>query len=671
MRRNLIVQKYIAILSLVLISTVVLGLGRVWVATANGGPHGDYLALTDDCAGCHRVHTAPGARLLFAQTNALCFTCHDGSGASLPPIVSTHANTDSAGRVEGLFALECIQCHNPHGNNNNLYCIRDDVYVQTATVTSGPVIFTATTGANSYDDGVSIASSRICVSCHSNGANSGFPMTNHVGGANHLGGYDFTGLDCLVCHPHSPDADIFTNDGFMATGGSCTACHSVPIGTRRQIVAAGGDFALASHHVNGAVQDSDCVACHDVTNHMDGDVELYNAEDPATIITLLADPGADPVEAAKLEPFCLDCHDVGGADGAGGPAEPFSDGLMPPEIEAAWTLASHNGGAGTCYDCHDNGHGSNKAQLLAPWNATPDGDLNDPLQQEERFCYICHDADGPASTNIQAQFAMTMTSRHPVANTETTSTIECVSCHNPHRNTPANVVSDPDDNDALANNDNAFCLACHDGAPPAGIVFGAGTSTGFDSGWNKTAFITDTASAHNIGDIVGPAFNGPVTCQDCHEHHGSNASGYADLLKGQYTRLEGAGLYPDEFALCWNCHNSDVVFAPADGAVLVGNNNFGGEHATHTDDGPCIYCHDVHAPEEPGEAGLTNYSYGAAGGILDYEYRNGPTTYVTTPTTVYDRIGNGMPGDPQCGMTCHGTQHGNRNFTPTTVDTTP
>lgn len=645
-----------------LIITAVLSLGQSWVARANGGPHGDYIALSDECALCHRAHTSPGARLLLnasASVNDFCLTCHDGSGASLPPIVSTHSNVGFAGGIEAAFELECIQCHNPHGNDNNLYCIRDDVLVQTAPapVTTGPVVFTALTGANSYDDGVSAESSRICTTCHSNVANSGYPMTNHVGGFNHLGGYDFTGLDCVACHPHSPDTDVFTADGFMAAQGLCTACHSMALGTRRQIVDVGGDFDLTSHHVNGTVQDSDCEACHDVTNHMAGNVELFDADNPATVITLLADPATDPVEAARLESFCLSCHD---ADGAGGLA-PFSDGVMPPVIDAvAWDLSSHDDlDESTCYACHSNGHGSNKALLLAPWDAAPDGDPDDPLQQEERFCYICHDADGPAATDIEAQFALT--SHHPVADTETTSTIECLSCHNPHRNTPANVVSDPDDNDALANNNNGFCLACHDGDPPAGIFFGGGTATG--SGWNKTRYVTDAASAHYIGDVIGPNLNPPVTCQDCHEHHGSSASGYADLLRGPYTRQEGAGLYPNGFDLCWNCHNTN--------AVINNNNNFGGSHSTHTDDGPCIYCHNVHAPEQPNEEGLNDYWYSNTRSDLLYEYRNGPTTYYTDYITVYDRYGNGMPGDPQCGMTCHGSRHGNRSFTPTTVDTTP
>ena len=38
------------------------------IAKANGGPHGDYTTTTDACAGCHRAHTAPAAKLLAATS---------------------------------------------------------------------------------------------------------------------------------------------------------------------------------------------------------------------------------------------------------------------------------------------------------------------------------------------------------------------------------------------------------------------------------------------------------------------------------------------------------------------------------------------------------------------------------------------------------------------------
>jgi len=115
-------------------------------------------------------------------------------------------------------AAAAKQCHNPHGSNN-LYAVKEQVVVQEGATpeTVGPVSFAATTGINSYDDGSSAASSRICVACHEDSRNSGYPMNNHTGGANHLDGINYVRQDCILCHPHSADTDRFTADGFMPT----------------------------------------------------------------------------------------------------------------------------------------------------------------------------------------------------------------------------------------------------------------------------------------------------------------------------------------------------------------------------------------------------------------------------------------------------------------------
>jgi predicted CXXCH cytochrome family protein len=50
---------------------------------ADNGPHGSFTASTDACASCHRAHTAQYGNngLLKSSPEALCLTCHDGSGA--------------------------------------------------------------------------------------------------------------------------------------------------------------------------------------------------------------------------------------------------------------------------------------------------------------------------------------------------------------------------------------------------------------------------------------------------------------------------------------------------------------------------------------------------------------------------------------------------------------
>ena len=72
-------MKKVLILVVLVIGLMALNASMV---SANGGPHGGYTPTTDACAGCHRTHTAPGPRLLLANsTYDLCVTCHGGSGA--------------------------------------------------------------------------------------------------------------------------------------------------------------------------------------------------------------------------------------------------------------------------------------------------------------------------------------------------------------------------------------------------------------------------------------------------------------------------------------------------------------------------------------------------------------------------------------------------------------
>jgi predicted CXXCH cytochrome family protein len=213
------------VIAIALSALLALALAGADNALANGGPHGGYSVLTDTCATCHRSHTAAASTLRSdtLQGNAFCLSCHDGATATA---VATHANSDFTDRVEANFQLQCIQCHDPHGSKTNLRSIRDNLGLQTG-LTSGPVVFTARTGLNSFDDGVSANASRLCVSCHADPNNPGYPMAGHSGGANHAGGaFDFSGQDCITCHPHDLDNDHTTADGFMPKGG-CVVCHGL------------------------------------------------------------------------------------------------------------------------------------------------------------------------------------------------------------------------------------------------------------------------------------------------------------------------------------------------------------------------------------------------------------------------------------------------------------
>jgi thermitase len=443
-------------------------------------PHGNANGSTDACVICHDPHSASswGPLLTFQdspyENNNFCVSCHNTPAAAY----STHSNKDAIGALEQPFELLCVQCHDPHGNPPNLSNIRANVRLGTLPTTfdnmpqsSGPaILFTTRTGAGSFDDGS--GASALCVACHQNASNPGAPMSLHNGGAGHNGGQNYTGQDCTTCHPHSTDSSQATNDGFTTT---CRACHSQTqdLGqgsARRQIVGipngSGGnnnDFARASHHVagNDTVTDADCKVCHEMTQHRQGKVRLFNQDAPGTVYTLdyLKTAADDP---ADYENFCLSCHD---SNGRGGNTTPFSDKKLIPAMDTSlWAFAQHNIVrplySASCLDCHSNGHGSNRANMLsqftitAPWDYQFTGSGSAPadvMNQEEDFCYQCHNATG-TGTNIQPAFTSytntaTRIFKHDVGATYTTHNpneifssafgganrhIECDDCHAPH-----------------------------------------------------------------------------------------------------------------------------------------------------------------------------------------------------------------------------------------------
>ena len=610
---------------------------------------------------------------------SFCESCHDGDGASgnitplsdgqPSPLVSNHSNVDFSHGVEAAFQVACVQCHNSHGSGN-LFTIKSAVVLNPSTgITSGPVVFASSSGNNSYDDGVSDPAGRLCVTCHASAGNPGYPMINHAGATNHLGGNDYAGQDCAGCHPHSVDYNQATQDGFMPVGGSCTSCHAtaqdngdgLPVGGRRAVV---DEFGYASHHVLGQVQDSDCQLCHaETTSHADGYLQLADADNPATVYSETM-PGAfrpETVTAANskaLQPFCLSCHD---SDGAGGNTMPFSAGdRVVPDIEGgvAWNQSAHNTGESTnsgygCMGdgitsgCHATGHGSNLKSLLSPSNGSPGPDQ---ASQEEGFCYTCH--DGSQGPDVQSEFARA--SHHDVDGGDqraNLSAVECSNCHNPHRNTAAEPLSDPDATDNLwpaGAGDRDFCLRCHDGDPPANVVFPA-TYSG--TGWDKSSYV---GSAHDIGLQQG----GPE-CQHCHEPHGA---GYDSLAKDQYIKTDFTSYSSGNYALCWTCHTTNDIVSESV------NNSFGNRHYKHLREvrSPCIHCHDVHNGYDAGEPGLINLIYGVT--KMDVNLRTaGGTNY--NHSTAFRISGN----TGYCYMQCHygrdNQDHSPKTYSRTTINT--
>ncbi len=228
---------------------------------------------------------------------------------------------------DGLFhhVAGCADCHDFRNGSNNLMFVRDSI----STPNSGDlsVVFTASSGANSFADGDNVYDG-ICEVCHT--SSSHHQNSDNGDHAHHAGS------SCVSCHSHTdefhpsgfPDHSLFVSpfidDGNgvpSTTPATCTAnCHSTSFGTDEN---------------NPKVHDS-CLICHD------------GVTSPVTLISgfnnLLYGGDATGQYVPETNPFnnCFTCH---------GTSNQTTSSQMYPNI------GTHTGQVeattdGTCETCH-------------------------------------------------------------------------------------------------------------------------------------------------------------------------------------------------------------------------------------------------------------------------------------------------------------------------------
>jgi hypothetical protein len=209
--------------------------------------------------------------------------------------------------LSGTFAVakhhhveDCSVCHYSGGQESS-YCkdCPNDTFVRCVidTPNSGlrAVIFLGSTGANSYADGDSVYDG-VCEVCHTQT----LVHTNTDDGVNH-----FDGSNCIDCHPHTTQPDLFSPLPVVGV-----ESHDTHIGE------------------NKGPRSGDCTDCH--LNHSD--------------YTLFAD--GEPLASTTA---CDDCHSPGGAfDGSQMAKTNWVDGIYAED-----GTALQSGNEDWCAACHD------------------------------------------------------------------------------------------------------------------------------------------------------------------------------------------------------------------------------------------------------------------------------------------------------------------------------
>ncbi len=318
------------------------------------------------------------------------------------------------------------------------------------------------------------------------------------------------------------------------------------------------------------VRDGNCVGCHDPHQ---SDYRYMLRADPA-------------------QSLCLNCHQ-----------------------EDAFMQRAHLHGpaaTGACILCHES-HSSWNPKLL--------------VQQGRSLCLHCHE-------EVEHQIEDARHVHSPVQG-------DCTRCHDPHGSDHPHLIPTrkPD-----------LCLGCHESIQKRiednPYVHGAVTQQ--DGCGNchsghasllprllKQSLLDSCLGCHNkpistpdgrtLTDMLtllkeNPNQHGPVRRADCSACHNPHAASEPQLLYQKYPKVFYAPFSIEQYALCFQCHISEMVTVPTGQGMTLfadGEKNLHYVHVNKERRGrTCRACHEVHASKNPAHI-RDSVPYGAGG----WEYK--------------------------------------------------
>ena len=319
----------------------------VGLASADAGPHGNYSATTDACAGCHRAHTGQAAKLLKISANSLCLSCHDGTGSNLDVFDGALLSATIGSRATG-------------GNPTGI----------TGALRGGGIVFARLSANNTTTPGIALANTVAGVpvtSAHIKGISlNGLTAQNTIWGGGAIGsgaGTSFS-LACQDCHnPHGGGTyrilRPIPNGSGTATGvtltDETTKTYVTPNYWNTYNVGATGTFPAPW---TAGQLSSWCATCH--TRYLaDARAGGTASGDPLFSYRHLSDGTSaitartgSPYQGTIYTPFCLQCHVSHGSNAQ--MVGTFSQGVAWPGGAARGNESSllKIDSRGTCVACH-------------------------------------------------------------------------------------------------------------------------------------------------------------------------------------------------------------------------------------------------------------------------------------------------------------------------------
>jgi predicted CXXCH cytochrome family protein len=351
-------------------------------------PHSNFSAITaDQCASCHRSHTAQSMSLRDnAKEEQVCFSCHTagGSGVNVQPAFTTKSNTitrffshpisnttmihqpdESVGASFGGANrhVECEDCHSPHASSRsatsgsvNAPAAQQEMYQSTGV----EPIWTAN-GAASGFTWLTVADRefQICFKCHSSYSSQPTFIPDGYGwnGSSIFPNYIPNGLGKLTS---TNPAQVRDSRDLSREFNSYQVSFHPLAAQGRNINMPSGSF-VAPWTQNSIVYCSDCHDNGDGTTNgphgspllhiLDGTSEYITQTDPSQSCA----PGGCPSIHTSGE-LCFKCHQFNTyATGS----NPVNTTQFRNGVENLHAFHSF----GSCYTCHSS-HGSGQDHLI-------------------------------------------------------------------------------------------------------------------------------------------------------------------------------------------------------------------------------------------------------------------------------------------------------------------